>query len=355
MKSLKLVLCILVSTLSLKAQRVGDLVQLDGVRDNQLSGYGIVVGLPGTGDKTAFTQSTLRTYLDNNGIKLPQGVNVRSKNIAAVIVTANLPSFASVGQRLDVTVSSIGDAKSLRGGTLIMTPLKGVDGQIYAVSQGSMLVSGLDESGADGSKITVNVSSVGRIPSGATVEVPFEAKLVQGGALTMTLKNPSFELSSRIVSAINDFLGYRAASSKNHSKLTVSVPDDQAGLVDFVTLVQSVEVDLPRDRARVVVNSRTGTVVITDTVYLSPVAITHGGITLEVQEIPAEQGLLNGQDGQSDISITENSGRMFNVAGTDLRDIVSSFNEMGLAPSDVVAILDALKTSGSLSAELEII
>jgi flagellar P-ring protein precursor FlgI len=343
-------------SLSANASRVGDLVELDGVRDNQLLGYGLVVGLDGTGDKSAFTQSTLKTYLINNGIKLPPGVSVKSKNVAAVTVTSNLPSFASVGRKLDVTVSSIGDAKSLRGGTLVLTPLKGVDGKVYALSQGSLLVGGLDESGADGSKISINISSVGRIPSGATVEVPFEGQLVSGGYLMLNLKNPSFAASGRIKNAVNSLFGYELAFAENHAQVFVKAPDSKNELVDFIESVQNVWIDDPKVKAKVTVNSRTGTVIITETVSISPVAITHGGITLQVSESPDLEMFTGDIEQDSTITISEKSQRIFGFSkGANLNDIISSFNEMGLAPSDLVAILEALKSSGSLRADLEII
>lgn len=353
-KFLKIALFLL--PVSVSASSVGNLVSLDGVRDNQLTGFGLVVGLDGTGDKAAFTQETLKTYLVNNGIKIPGNVSVKSKNVAAVTVTASLPSFSSVGQRLDVTVSSLGDAKSLRGGTLILTPLKAVDGNVYALAQGNLIVGGLDESGSDGSKISINISSVGRVPSGATVEVPFEANLVTKGNLILNLKNPSFVLAQRIKNALNDDFGYPVAKAINHSKLHVSVPNSRTGLVDFVGRVNSVWVDVPKDKAKVTVNSRTGTVIITETVMVSPVAITHGGVTLEVNEDP-DVGVLTGDvEEDSEVEITEKKNRIYNFAkGANLNDIVNSFNEMGLAPSDLVAILEALKSSGSLKADLVII
>tara|TARA_B100002049_G_scaffold229110_1_gene204371 strand:+ start:116502 stop:117584 length:1083 start_codon:yes stop_codon:yes gene_type:complete len=335
---------------------IGDLVSIDGIRNNQLTGVGLVVGLDGTGDKSLFTQETLRTYLLNNDIRLPDNMRVNSKNVAAVTVTADLPSFASVGQGIDVTVSSIGDAKSLRGGTLIMTPLKGADEQVYALAQGNLIVGGLDESGADGSSISINISSVGRIPSGATVEVPFEGDLVREGMITLNLKRPSFALSQRVRSAINTEFGYPVAHSTNHSTLKVRAPDQQSQVVDFVGKIQSLWVDEPKDEAKVTVNSRTGTVIITETVMVSPVAITHGGITLEVEENP-EVGLLNDEvEEDSEVQVTEEKNRVYAFdKGANLKDIVNSFNEMGLAPSDLVAILEALKSSGSLKADLVII
>ncbi len=338
------------------AGSVSDLAVIDGIRDNQLVGYGLVVGLDGTGDKSAFTQSSLEAYLRNNGIKLPSNVSVKSKNVAAVTVTASLPSFASVGQRLDVTVSSIGDAKSLRGGTLILTPLKGIDSNVYALAQGSLLVGGMDASGADGSKISINISSVGRIPSGASVEVPFEASLVDNGLVTLNLKSPSFLLAGNIVSALNESFGYSVAHADNHSKVMVKAPDSKSDLVSFIGRVQSVYVNEPKDAAKVIVNSRTGTVVITETVTVSPVAITHGGITLEVKEDP-EAALLNDNiEENTELAITNEQKRLFELKkGASLNDIVDSFNDMGLAPSDLVAILEALKSSGSLKADLEII
>ena len=354
----KLIALCLIGMLSIisKASTVGDLVTIDGIRNNQLTGIGLVVGLDGTGDKSLFTQETLRTYLLNNDIRLPDSMRVNSKNVAAVTVTADLPSFATVGQSIDVTVSSIGDAKSLRGGTLIMTPLKGADNQVYALAQGNLIVGGLDESGADGSSISINISSVGRIPSGATVEVPFQADLVKDGMITLSVKRPSFELSKRVRTAINEAFGYPVAYAINHSTLKVRAPDQKSQVVDFIGKVQSLQVEEPKDEAKVTVNSRTGTVIITETVMVSPVAITHGGITLEVEENP-EVGLLNDTvEENTKVQIAEEKNRIYAFdKGANLKDIVNSFNEMGLAPSDLVAILEALKSSGSLKADLVII
>jgi flagellar P-ring protein precursor FlgI len=341
---------------SVFASKVIDVTSIDGIRNNQLIGYGLVVGLDGTGDKAQFTQRSLQTYLDKNGIKLPANVKVKSKNVAAVLVSASLPSFASVGQLLDVTVSSIGDAKSLRGGTLILTPLKGVDDKVYALAQGNMVVGGLDESGADGSKISINISSAGRIPSGGTVEVPFKGRISKDGMVYLSLKNPSFKLAQNINQSINKEFGYDVSETVNHTKIRLFAPKNDSKLVDFLARINYIDVDIPKSRARVVVNSRTGTVVMTESVMVLPVAITHGGITLKVDESQDVKLLNNNVEQNSDVAIVEEKQRIFNMSkGADLNDIVDSFNEMGLAPSDLVAILEALKSVGSLQADLDII
>lgn len=350
------VLIMLLVSWSSVAGKVIDITTVDGIRDNQLLGYGLVVGLDGTGDKAQFTQRSLQTYLDKNGIKLPPNIAVKSKNVAAVLVSASLPSFAGVGQVLDVTVSSIGDAKSLRGGTLIITPLKGVDGKVYALAQGNLVVGGLDESGADGSKISINISSAGRIPSGATVEVPFKGSISNDGIVVLSLKNPSFKLARNIKESINEEFGYAVSETLDHTKVRLKAPLNKGDLVDFIARINDVDVAVPKSRAKVVVNSRTGTVVITDTVTVLPVAITHGGVTLRVDEDPDMQLLGDGVEEDSNIEVVESKRRIYSMTkGADLNDIVDSFNDMGLAPSDLVAILEALKSVGSLQADLEII
>lgn len=351
----RLFILALLFNVMVSASSVMDFVDVEGVRDNQLVGYGLVVGLQGTGDKSAFTQSTLQTYLDNNGIRLPPGVSVKSKNVAAVMVTANMPNSAAVGQTLDVTVSSIGDAKSLRGGTLVMTPLKAVDGNVYALAQGALLVGGVDASGNDGSKITINVTSVGRIPNGANIERSMDLDVVKSGVVTLNVKNPTYSITTSLVKEINDGFGYPVAAYEDLGTIRLILPQYKKSENVVLSRLAQIPFEKPREPARVIVNSRTGTVIITESVRISPVAITHGGVVLQVKETPAAGGLLP-QPADTDIAISQASGRMFELrSGAELSELVSAFNALSLAPSDVVAILDALRSAGALSADLEII
>src|SRR5690554_3489176 len=276
-----------------QAERLKDLASIQGVRTNQLIGYGLVVGLNGSGDQTTQTPFTVQTFnnmLSQFGIKVPPGGNVQLKNVAAVSVHAELPAFARPGQTIDITVSSIGNAKSLRGGSLLMTPLKGIDGNVYAIAQGNLVVGGFDAGGADGSRITVNIPSAGRIPSGATVERAVPSGFNQGDYLTLNLNRPDFTTAKNIVDALNDMLGPQVAQAMDAGSIRVSAPADPTQRVDYLSMVENLQIEQGTAAARVVINSRTGTIVIGQDVRVQPAAVTHGGLTVTISENYQEIG-----------------------------------------------------------------
>lgn len=332
------------------------------MRTNQLVGYGLVVGLTGTGDKTLFTGQTLRTMLREMGVTIPAGVDPRSRNIAAVSVHADLPAFAKPGQNIDVTVSSLGDAKSLRGGSLIMTPLKGIDGQIYAISQGNLIVGGFGAEALDGSRVTVNVPSAGRIPNGATVERTVNNALNTGDHLILNLHQADYTTASRLTDAINQTLGNGTAMSLDGNSVRVAAPRDPSQRIPFLSLIENIELTPGEAAARVVVNSRSGTVVIGQNVRVSPAAVAHGSlsVTISADTEVSQPGAFSGGETvvtpNFDIEITEENSRMFKFApGVTLDEIVRAVNQVGAAPGDMVAILEALKQAGALHAELLVI
>ncbi|MDX1346897.1 MAG: flagellar basal body P-ring protein FlgI [Thiomicrorhabdus chilensis] len=345
------------------AERVKDLANVGGVRANQLVGYGLVVGLNGSGDKTPFAEQSLLSMLNKFGIHVPAGVKTNSKNIAAVAVHAELPAFAKQGQKIDITVSSLGNAKSLRGGTLLLTPLKGVDGNVYALAQGNLVVGGLDASGADGSRITINIPSVGRIPDGAMVERTVNTGFDLGNSITLNLKDADFTTATNLVNSINELLGEGTASAIDAESVEVMAPRLPNQRVAFLSVLENIEVTPGQEAAKVIVNSRTGTVVIGQHVRVSPAAVTHGGLVVRIgenQEVSQPNPFAGGNTAvtpESDVAIeSTGSGRMFEFPeGVSLNDIVQAVNKVGAAPGDLVAILEALKQAGSLKADLMII
>ena len=359
-----IVLLLLLCPLSGYAERIKDLAEIAGVRSNQLVGYGLVVGLNKTGDKTKFTGRSLQAMLARLGINvLPPGIDPKARNIAAVSVSAELPPFIKPGQKIDVTVSSLGDAKSLRGGTLLMSPLKGADGKVYAVAQGSLVVGGLTAAGADGSKITVNNPVVGRIANGATVERSVETPFGDGDALYFNLYSADFTTANRMVEAINRILGPDTARAIDGSSVRVNAPLDRSQRVTFASLVENIQFSPDDAPARIIVNSRTGTVVINSNVRVQPAAVAHGNLVVTItenQQVSQPQPFARRgktvQTTQSDVQVDEGNNHMFVFnPGVSLNDIVRAVNNVGAAPSDLVAILEALKTAGALRAELIII
>jgi len=352
---------------SASAERVRDLASVAGVRDNQLVGYGLVVGLSGTGDQTVqtpFTVQSIINMLTQFGIRIPPGTNLQLKNIAAVTVQADLPAFAKPGQRLDVTVSSIGNAKSLRGGSLVMAPLRGADGQVYAVAQGNLVVGGFGASGADGSRVTVNTPSSGRIPNGATVERAVPNDFLTQQALTLNLNTADFTTATRLAAQINGTMGEGTAVAIDSVSVSVRAPQDASQRTAFVAALENLEVEPGPVAARVIVNSRTGTVVIGDNVRVFPAAVSHGSLVVTISETPfvsqpiapfSDAGeTVSGSD--SDVEIVEEEASMFLFeTGTSLDEIVQAVNRVGAAPGDLVAILEALKQAGALRAELVVI
>ena len=348
--------CLLLS-LPTQAERLKDLASLIG--------YGLVVGLNGSGDQTTQTPFTVQTFnnmLAQFGIKVPPGGNVQLKNVAAVSVHADLPAFAKPGQTIDITISSIGNAKSLRGGSLLMTPLKGIDGNVYAIAQGNLVVGGFDASGADGSRITVNVPSAGRIPGGATVERPVPSGFDQGNYLTLNLNRPDFTTAKNIVDQINDLLGPGVAQAIDGGSIRVSAPLDPNQRVDYLSILENLQVEAGKAVAKVIINSRTGTIVIGQDVKVQPAAVTHGSLTVTITEDPIvsqPEAFSGGQTAvvpRSRVGAEEEAKPMFKFGpGTSLDEIVRAVNQVGAAPSDLMAILEALKQAGALQADLIVI
>ncbi len=346
-------------------QRVKDLASIAGVRDNQLLGYGLVVGLNDTGDgqnAAPFMVQSLKSMLNRYGITLPPNVDPNPSNVAAVSVHAKLPPFSKPGQTIDVTVSSIGDAESLRGGSLLMTPLKGADGQVYAIAQGNLVVGGFGAQGEDGSQITVNVPSVGRIPNGATVEREVRSAFDQGSHLTINLNQPDFTTAKRLVKQINEVLGSATAHALDAGSVRVRAPMDPNQRVSFISLIENLEIQAARAPARVVFNARTGTVVMGSGVEVSPAAITHGSLVVTIQEDPETEQPAPLSQGEtatvenSEIGIEQEENPMFLLdPGVTLDEIVRAVNQVGAAPGDLQAILEALKQAGALHAELIVI
>lgn len=344
------------------AERLKDLASVAGVRTNQLLGYGLVVGLDGTGDKTAFTKQSFKNLLAQFGIVLPAGVTPNPKNVAAVAVHAELQSFAKPGQYVDVTVSSLGDAKSLRGGTLLITPLKGLDGQVYAIAQGNLVVGGFGAEGSDGSRITINVPSVGRVPNGATVERTIASGFTHSDTLTFNLNAPDFTTAKRVADKINHLLGANTAWALDSTSIQVAAPRDASQRVTYLSVLENLQVDPAEATAKVIINSRTGTIVIGKHVRVSPAAITHGNLTVTITEnlnVSQPNAFSEGETvvtPSTDLTIEEGASRAFVFnPGISLDEIVQAVNQVGAAPGDLMAILEALKQAGALNASLVVI
>jgi flagellar P-ring protein precursor FlgI len=310
-------------------------------------GYGLVVGLNGTGDSSAaFTEQSLRNMLTRMGVTIPQNINVKSKNVAAVSVHAELPAFAKPGQTIDVTVSSIGDAKELRGGSLLLAPMRGVDGKVYAVAQGNIVVSGFGVQGSDGSRITVNVPSVGRVPNGAIVERVVETPFGKKNDVVLNLRHPDFTTSHRLADKINQTIGPGSAYSIDAGSVNVNAPRDLAQRVAFISVLENLTLEPGEAPARIIVNSRTGTVVIGQHVRVKPAAVAHGSLTVTITEtakVSQPAPLAQGQTvvvPQSDVQVAQGKNRMFVFdPGVSLNEIVRAVNQVGAAPGDLVAIL----------------
>jgi flagellar P-ring protein precursor FlgI len=366
LKQLMVAVLLLSTTLGVHAERLKDIASISGVRTNQLIGYGLVVGLDGTGDQTTQTPFTLQTFnnmLAQFGIKVPSGSGtVQLKNVAAVAIYADLPPFAKPGQMVDITVSSIGNSKSLRGGSLLMTPMKGIDGNVYAIAQGNLVVGGFDAEGRDGSKITVNVPSSGRIPGGASVERSVPSGFNQGNSLTLNLNRSDFTTAKRVVDKINDMLGPGVAQALDGGSVRVTAPLDPNQRVDYLSMLENLEIDPGQVAAKVIINSRTGTIVIGQNVKVSPAAVTHGSLTVTITEDPivSQPGALSGGQTavvpRSRIKAAQELHPMFKFGpGTTLDEIVRAVNQVGAAPGDLMAILEALKQAGALQADLIVI
>ena len=346
-----------------QAKRIKEIAAVQGVRSNPLVGYGLVVGLDGTGDQTTqtpFTAQSMNAMLQQMGITVPAGANMQLKNVAAVMVTAQLPPFAQPGQSVDVTVSSIGNAKSLRGGTLIATPLKGADGQVYALAQGNLIVGGAGAS-AGGSKVQINHLSAGRVPDGATVERAVATPLQLGESITLGLNASDFNTARAVAKAINDHKGEGTASALDGRMVRVKAPAGDAR-VAFLADIENLPVELASPAARVVVNARTGSVVLNEAVTLGPVAVAHGNLSVTISNTPvvSQPGPLSqGQTvvaEKNDITVSQQAGALVTMpAGTKLADVVKALNSLGATPQDLLAILQAMKSAGALNAEIEVI
>lgn len=346
-----------------RAERVKDIASFQGARANQLVGYGLVVGLDGSGDQTTqtpFTVQSVVSMLGQMGVNLPPGVSLQLKNVAAVMVTAQLPPFARPGQALDVTVSSLGNAKSLRGGTLLLTPLKGADGQVYALAQGNVVVGGAGASAA-GSRAQVNQLNAGRIPGGATVERAVPAAVGAEGVVRLELHASDFGTARRVAEAIRSRLG-AAAVARDARTVEVPAPAGESERVVFLAELENVPVETPAAAAKVVINARTGSVVMNQAVALAPAAVAHGSLSITVSatpEVSQPAPLSGGQTvvtEKADVQIRQERGDLFYLeGGARLADVVKALNLLGATPQDLVSILQALKAAGSLRAELEII
>ena len=360
-----LAMLMIVASTTAHADRIKDIATLSGVRSNPLIGYGLVVGLNGTGDQTTqtpFTSQSFSNMLKQFGIVIPAGTNFQLKNVAAVSIHANLPPFIKPGQTIDITVSSVGNAKSLRGGSLLLTALKGADGQVYALAQGELVVGGFGAEGSDGSKVTVNIPSAGRIPSGGIVEREVPNSFAESNGLIFNLKRGDFTTARQIAEAINDKMGPGVAQAIDAMSVHVTAPRDTDQRVSYVSVLENILVTPGEAPARVVINSRTGTIVVGNHVTVSPVAVTHGSLTVTVSEnlrVSQPNALSGGQTvvtPQSNVNVKQESTRMFELhKATTLEDIVRAVNQVGAAPGDLMAIIEALKEAGALNAELVVI
>ena len=352
------------ATLPAHAERIKDLATVQGVRNNQLVGYGLVVGLDGSGDQTTqtpFTTQSIINMLAQLGTTLPTTQTLQLKNVAAVMVTANLPPFARIGQQIDITVSSMGNAKSLRGGTLVMTPLKGADGQVYAQAQGNIMVGGAGAS-SGGSKAVVNHLLAGRIAGGATVEREVPTLLGDGPYVHYELVNTDFGTAQRMVDAINRELGSGTAQALDGRVVRVVAPPDANARVAFMGRVENLDVKPMKGAAKVIVNPRTGSVVMNQSVTIESCAVAHGSLSVVVnaeQQVSQPNAMSGGQTvttTQSDIEIRQGGGALMQVkAGANLAEVVKAINALGANPQDLLSILQAMKAAGALRADLEVI
>jgi len=346
------------------ATRIKEVAAVQGVRSNQLVGYGLVIGLDGTGDQTTqapFTTQGLQSMLQQLGVTLPAGTTMQLKNVAAVIVTASLPAFAQPGQTIDVDVSSVANAKSLRGGTLVATPLKGADGQVYAIAQGNMIVGGAGAA-AGGSKVTINHLSAGRIPEGASVERAVPTPLSQGDTLELDLNSADYATARAVANAINANKGVGVARALDGRVVKVKAPMDADARVGFLADLENLDINLAAPAAKIVMNARTGSIVMNQSVTLAPCAVAHGSLSVTINSNPQVSQPAPNSNGQTvvtdktDIAISAQPGSLVNMpAGTRLADVVKALNALGATPQDLLAILQAMKSAGALTADIEVI
>ncbi len=358
-------LCLSCLPLQAQAMRIKEVAAVQGVRTNQLTGFGLVVGLDGTGDQTGqmpYTTQGMNNYLQQLGLTLPADAKLQLKNVAAVMVTAQLPPFAQPGQMIDVTVSSVGNAKSLRGGTLITTPLKGVDGEIYALAQGNLLVGGAGASGG-GSKVQINHLSAGRIPGGAQVERAVPTPFALGPTIDLGLNSADFQTARRVAEAINKRMGEGVASAVDGRTVRLVAPPDPHSRVSFIAEIEEIPMEATIPVAKVIVNSRTGSIVMNQAVTLGPCAVAHGNLSVTIsstpmvsQPNPLSTGGQTVVTEKTDIKISQDAGSLIQMdAAPQLSDLVRMLNGLGATPQDLLAILQAIKAAGAMNAELEVI
>jgi flagellar P-ring protein FlgI len=357
------ILALIFATPAHAASRIKDLVEIEGVRDNQLIGYGLVVGLQGSGDSlrnAPFTKQSLEAMLERLGVNT-RDANLQTKNVAAVLVTASLPAFATQGSRIDVSVSAVGDAKSLEGGTLLVTPLAGADGQVYAVAQGTMTVGGFAAGGASGSTVSRGVPTNGRIPNGASIERELRFDFASQTELRFSLRNPDFTTARRIASAINTNLGVAAAQASNPTTVVLAKPIGFPGdMVELIGRIERLNVE-PDSAAKIVVDEASGIVVMGNDVRVSTVAVAQGSLTISVQETPSVSQPAPFSQGatavvpQSNVGVEEGTGGLAIVrGGAPLKDLVDGLNALGVGPRDLIGILQALKAAGAVQADIEV-
>lgn len=347
-----------------QAVRIKEIASIQGVRSNPLVGYGLVVGLDGTGDQTTsapFTAQSINAMLQQMGVTVPIGTNMQVKNVAAVMVTAQLPAFAQPGQAIDINVSSLGNSKSLRGGTLIATPLKGADGQVYALAQGNLIVGGAGAS-AGGSKVQVNHLSAGRIPEGATVERSVPTPLNQSEFMQLDLNASDFNTARAVAKAINARIGNSVAHPVDGRVIRVRMPPDSEARVSFMADIENLPIEIATPAAKIVINARTGSVVINQAVTLLPCAVAHGNLSVTINATPVVIQPAPFSQGQTvtaemaEITIRQEPGALIQLpAGTKLADVVKALSALGATPQDLLAILQAIKAAGALNAEIEVI
>jgi len=367
---MSLMLILTVNSVSAQSQTryLMDIVDVQGIRENQLVGYGLVVGLDGTGDRTQvrFTSQSVVNMLKQFGVQIDDKTDPKLKNVAAVAVHGNVPALASPGQTIDITVSSLGDAKSLRGGTLLMTPLRAVDGEIYAVAQGNLVVGGVSAQGRNGTSVTINVPTVGNIPNGALLEAPMHSNFTESETIVLNLRAPSFMTARNIERTVNALFGPDVAQADSNAKVTVRAPESKRERVTFMSMLEELQIEQGRKSPRVVFNSRTGTVVMGGDVVVRKAAVSHGNLTvtiIEKESVSQPNGALWGQaQGEtvvttdSQVDIDTGNGHMFVwPEGISLEEVVRAVNSLGASPMDLMAILQALDEAGALEAELVVI
>lgn len=358
--------CVAVLPVAHSATRIKEVAAIEGVRSNQLTGFGLVIGLDGTGDQTTqmpYTTQGLKNYMEQLGLTLTPAslTQLQMKNVAAVLVTAQLPAFARPGQLLDINVSSLGNAKSLKGGTLIATPLKGADGEVYALAQGNLIVAGAGAS-AGGSKVQVNHLSAGRIPDGAQVERSVPTSLQDGPTINLSLNASDFQTARKVAQAVNGRFGPGVAQALDGRTVQVKAPTNPNDRVNFIADMEELPVDNSIAAAKIIINSRTGSIVMNQAVTLGACAIAHGNLSVSVSSSPVisqPNALSNGQTvvgEKANIEIKQDAGKLIQLPqAAQLTDVVKALNSLGATPQDLLAILQAIKSAGALNAELEVI